>query len=99
MPTLFLPPSFAPSRCRLSLALVVTVFISSILEGLRRMKFTHSWVELTEKRASYSTVLDLWRCEFLMKPEVVFDQQFNLLLTHLCAQDQTCSFNILHHNQ
>lgn len=71
MPTLFLSPSFAPSRCCLSLALVVTVFISSILEGLRRMKFTHSWVELTKKTASYSTALYLWRCEFLMKPEVV----------------------------
>lgn len=68
---LFPSPSFPPSLCRLSLALVVTVFISSILEGLRRMKFTHSWVEFTKKGPHTVQHFIYAAASSLMKPEVV----------------------------
>lgn len=68
---LFPSPSFPSPLCRLSLALVVTVFISSILEGLRRMKFTHSWVEFTKKGPHTVQHFIYAAASSLMKPEVV----------------------------
>lgn len=57
--------SFSFSLWRLKLALVVTVFISSILEGLRRDEI-HSFVGgVKKRRALYSTALYLWYREIL----------------------------------
>lgn len=61
---IFLSPSFPLLLWRLSLELVVTVFISSILEGLRWMKFTHLWVEGKKKGTAQHY---LWCCEFLIE--------------------------------